>query len=113
MTPITYYKNPNLDYENYNEELDVYQVGYNVIGFDKLTLVNMVWEGPERINEHGGKSGGMRYYFLIDDTGEFYTSHWEEFCDITMGWYTNTPVELSQPSVRRTPEEFQNFKFFR
>lgn len=113
MAPITYYKNPNLDYQTYTEENDIYGVGYNYLGFDKLTLVNMVWEGPEQTNQYGGTFGGMRYYFLLDDTGEFHTSNWEEFCNITMGWYTKTPLELLEPSIRRTPEQIQNFKFFK
>ena len=107
MVPIVYYINPNYDYENYDEENDEYGLGYNNLGWEKLTLVNMVWEGPEE---------GTKYYFLIDDTGEFYRANWEEFFDITTAWYTITPVELINPQIRTinrgvTTEEKLNFKF--
>ena len=94
MIPIVYYKDPNYDYENYNEQNDQLGIGYNCIGFDKLTLVNMVVQDKPKKNRYGGITPGTVYYFLIEDTGEFHTCNWEEFCDITGGWYKLQPSVL-------------------
>jgi hypothetical protein len=115
MQPIVYYKDPNYDYENYNEQNDQLGIGYNYQGFDKLTLVNMVSEKEPKVNEHGGTTPGTVYYFLIEDTGEFLTCEWEEFCDITSGWYKLQPSVLQENITQpvRSREERMDFKFLR
>jgi hypothetical protein len=116
MEAIVYYKDPNYDYDNYNEENDQLGIGYNYQGFDKLTLVNMVVENKPKKNQYGGTMPGTVYYFLIDDTGEFLTCGWEEFCDITNGcWYKLQPSVLQeniQEPVRNTQQRL-DFKFLR
>ena len=69
MTPIIYYKDDRFDYDYYdicfefynpNDEpfsvFDTYQLGYNYLGYETMTLVNIVWNGTS-----------MEYFFINDE----------------------------------------------
>ena len=105
MEPIKYYKDDRYDYDLYeyfertinvqNEDgvwttnFDPMGNGYNHLGYDTLTLINMVYEGTKM---------KMRYYF-IDDEGDMNRMDEDEFNFITWkGAYRTTPM---------TPEEHQ------
>ena len=69
MKPIIYYKDGRYDYHHYDccydfynngvenrNIFDEFQLGYNHLGYEKLTLINIVYNGTE-----------MEYFFMDED----------------------------------------------
>jgi len=103
MEPIKYYKDDRYDYDLYNyfertlnvqnedgvwtTNFDPMGNGYNHLGYDTLTLINMVYEG-NKIK--------MRYYF-IDDEGDMHRMDEDEFYYITWkGAYRTHPMTAEE-----------------
>jgi hypothetical protein len=99
MQPIKYYKDDRYDHDLYdyfdrtingvdedgdtlNGTFDPIGNGYNHLGYDTLTLINMVWCGEQK----------MKYYFL-DEEGDMIHFDTEDFHFITWrGAYKTTPM---------------------